>query len=201
MPQKCAREWHDLIHENDVLRRYIWKHAQQKDSEDGEDEEEEENEGNEESTTYTCFEWLEVAMALWVNDVNIIFMSDSAGAAALRSREGDEWNSLMSIELVIGNVCTPRIRAAQEIDEIKAGIRSLQDKGVMVWPNLWADGLAVRKAVTHTVIARAVLEAGGYGELPVIISSLDDGVEVLKSGRMVIKREFSCESRHVFLPH
>ncbi|KAF5368194.1 hypothetical protein D9757_011315 [Collybiopsis confluens] len=79
------------------------------------------------------------------------------------------------------------------------GFKALAELGVKVWPHFLSNRLALDKTVMHALLAKAVVNAGGFSEKIYQVKSLEAGRGFLRRG-YVVKRNFSYEKRHVFLP-
>lgn len=76
-------------------------------------------------------------------------------------------------------------------------ITQLTKAGRRIWPHPIADTFMLHKAQLLTLMAPVIQAADGFAEIPLLISTIEEGISALEQG-FVIKRESSCESQHIY---
>lgn len=90
--------------------------------------------------------------------------------------------------------------AHPRLDDYLVGLEWLSRVGTTVWPNILGSVAAQRKSVLNYLLAGTMETYGGFVERPEIITDVQQGKALLRSGKFVIKRDLSAMGKNVFIP-
>ncbi|KAJ3832130.1 hypothetical protein F5878DRAFT_647041 [Lentinula raphanica] len=150
---------------------------------------------------FTCWEWMKVALKLYMANINVFFVMDTDFYNQVKSAQGEVYDFCSRVDMIIGECRrgTPDYYTTDLTFESNLDFLLSRHK-VFLWPNHHANNYATQKSKLGLLLAG--LEYDGYpvvGQVK-LVTSINDGIDHIINGR-VVKREKSASAGDVFVVH